>query len=257
VQTAKDSIKIALVGKYFESGNFVLMDSYISVIEAIKHACWYFKKKPEISWISAEEYEKSPALLKELKQYDGIIVPGGFGKRGTEGKIKVIEFCRKQKIPYFGLCLGMQLAVIEFARNVCGLKKSNSTELDNDCEPVIDVMPEQKALLKEKRYGGTMRLGAYKCELKSGTKAQKAYGESIISERHRHRYELNNDFKEVLEKKGMIMSGMNPERNLVEIIELKDHPFFVGVQFHPELKSRPINSHPLFKAFIKACIKNR
>ncbi|MBU1877127.1 CTP synthase, partial [Patescibacteria group bacterium] len=256
LKTAEKPIKIGIVGKYFETGDFVLKDSYISVIEAIKHACWYFKRKPEISWLSAEKYEKSAKSLKELKNYDGIIVPGGFGKRGTEGKIKAIEFCRTQKIPYFGLCLGMQLAVVEFARNVCGLKKANSTELEKDCESVIDVMPEQKALLKEKRYGGTMRLGAYKCELKSGSKAQKAYGEFLISERHRHRYELNNDFKEILEKKGMVMSGINPERNLVEIIELTKHPFFVGVQFHPELKSRPIKSHPLFKAFIKACIRS-
>lgn len=229
-KTAKKPIKIGVVGKYFETGSFVLMDSYISIIEAIKHASWFFKRRPEIYWISAENYERNPKLLKELKNYDGIIVPGGFGSRGIEGKIKAIEFCRKNKIPYLGICLGMQLAVVEFARNVCGLKKANSTEFLGNCKyPVIDVMPEQKILLKEKRYGGTMRLGDYKCELKSGTKSWRAYGKvKYIFERHRHRYELNNEFREILERKGMVMAGVNPERDLVEIIEIKNHPFFVA-----------------------------
>ena len=187
-----------------------------------------------------------------------------------DGKIKAIEFCRKQKIPYLGLCLGMQLAVVEFARNVCGLKKANSTEFNQKTKyPVIDVMPEQKALIREKKYGGTMRLGAYKCELKKNTRSWNAYGRvNIISERHRHRYELNNEFREALERKGMVMAGINPvkscqrqfnrvnpEKDLVEIIELKNHPFFVGTQFHPEYKSRPLRPHPLFREFIKASIK--
>ena len=301
IKTAKKPVKIGIVGKYFETGKFTLKDSYISVIEAIKHASWYHKRKPEIYWLSAEQYEKNPQSVKELKDFDGIIIPGGFGSRGIEGKIKAIEFCRKQKIPYLGLCLGMQLAVVEFARNVCGLKKANSTEFlpesrhpvgDEDksssspfarlrlarvvdehsfistdrCAPVIDVMPEQKALLKEKRYGGTMRLGAYKCELKTGTKSWKAYaatpkllrnfgGHFIISERHRHRYELNNEFRSVLERKGMVMAGINPEKDLVELIELRNHPFFVGTQFHPEFKSRPLEPHPLFREFIRAAIR--
>ncbi len=257
IKTAKKSVKIGIVGKYFETGKFTLKDSYISVIEAIKHASWYYKRKPEICWLSAEQYEKNPQSVKELKKFDGIVVPGGFGIRGIEGKIRAIEFCRKQKIPYLGLCLGLQLAVVEFARNVCGLKKANSTEFATSprvaFDKVIDVMPEQKALLKEKRYGGTMRLGAYKCELKTGTKSWKAYGMlNYVSERHRHRYELNNEFRSVLERKGMVMAGINPDRDLVEIIEFKNHPFFVGTQFHPEFKSRPLKPHPLFREFIRA-----
>jgi CTP synthase len=260
VKTAKMAqkpVKIGIIGKYFESGEFVLADSYISVIEAIKHASWFFKRKPEIYWLSAEKYEKNPSQLKELKKFDGIIVPGGFGKRGIEGKIRGIEFCRKNKIPFLGLCLGMQLAVVEFARNVCGLKGANSTEfVQKTKHPIINVMPEQKVLLKEKKYGGTMRLGNYKCQIRKGTKSYFAYSKKeVVFERHRHRYEFNNKYREILEKKGMIVAGINPERNLVEIIELKNHPFFVASQFHPEFKSRPLNPHPLFKGFIKAAIK--
>ncbi|MDI6602866.1 MAG: CTP synthase [Patescibacteria group bacterium] len=257
IKNAKKSVKIGLVGKYFQTGQFTLMDSYISIIEAIKHATWFFKRKPEIFWLSAEKYEQNPKLVKELKNYEGIIVPGGFGSRGVEGKIKAIEFCRKNKIPFLGLCLGMQLAIVEFARNVCGLKEANSTEFNSDSKyPVIDVMPEQKALLKEKKYGGTMRLGAYTCKIKPDTLSARAYRALTISERHRHRYELNNEFREVLERKGMVMAGINPEKDLVEIIELKNHPFFVATQFHPEYKSRPLKPHPLFREFIKAAIKN-
>jgi len=265
IKNTKKTVKIGMVGKYFETGNFTLMDSYISVIEAIKHASYYFKRKPEIIWISAEKYEKNPALLKELKNYDGIIVPGGFGTRGIEGKIKAIEFCRKNKIPFFGLCLGMQLAVIESARNLCNIRNAQSTEFDKKAKnPVIDVMTDQKVLLKEKKYGGTMRLGAYKCKVMPKTISYRAYKENnmskvekpfIISERHRHRYELNNDFRDILEKNGLVMAGINPEKNLVEIIELKDHPFFVATQFHPEFKSRTLTPHPLFREFIKNSIK--
>jgi len=265
IRESKKPVRIAMVGKYFETGDFTLMDSYISIIEALKHASWFFKRKPEIYWLGAEKYEKNPVAVKELKKFDGVIVPGGFGSRGVEGKIKAIEFCRKNKIPYLGLCLGMQLAVIEFSRNVCGLKKANSAEFKPDCqEPVIDVMPEQKVLLKERKYGGTMRLGAYLCEIKPKTLSFKAYFGSKapklrkrplhISERHRHRYELNNEFREVLEGKGLVMAGINPEKNLIEIIELKNHPFFVATQFHPEFKSRPLRPHPLFREFIKAAI---
>lgn len=260
-----NGVKIAVVGKYFESGYFTLMDSYISIIEAIKHAAWFYKRNPEIYWLSAEKYEREPKSVKELKNYHGIIVPGGFGNRGVEGKIKAIEYCRKNKIPYLGLCLGMQLAVIEFARNVCGLKSANSTEFSPDCKtPVIDVMPDQKTLLHEKKYGATMRLGAYLCEIKPKTRAFQAYFASMTpfpakkpyytSERHRHRYELNNEFKQALEQKGMVISGICPEKDLVEVIELKNHPFFVASQFHPEYKSRPIRPHPLFREFVKAGI---
>jgi len=256
IKESKKSVKIGIVGKYFESGDFTLTDSYISVIEAIKHASSYYNLKPEISWISSEQYEKNSEKLKELKNYDGIIIPGGFGNRGIEGKIKAIEFCRKNKIPFLGLCLGMQLSVIEFARNVCNIKNANSTEFSKNCEPVIDIMEEQKKLLKNKKYGGTMRLGAYNCRLNPDTFSFKAYGnQKIISERHRHRYEFNNNYKEILEKNGMVFAGINPEKNLVEIVEIKNHPFFVGVQFHPEFKSRPLNPHPLFKEFIKTSAK--
>ncbi len=262
IKKLKMPLKIGIVGKYFETGNFTLMDSYISVIEAIKHACFYQNRKPEIYWLSAEKYEKNPKFLKELKQYNGIIVPGGFGNRGVEGKIKTIEYCRKNKIPFLGLCLGMQLAVIEFARNVCGIKNASSREFFpslklKDYIPVIDVMPEQKDLLKEKKYGGTMRLGAYDCEIKPGTKTYTAYKKRIVSERHRHRYELNNEFRKILEKNGLTFAGINPQKNLIEIIEIKNHPFFIATQFHPEFKSRPLNPHPLFKAFIKASLENK
>ena len=256
IKTAKKPVKIAIVGKYFETGKFTLMDSYLSIIEAIKHASWFHKRRPEIYWLSAESYEKNPRLLKELKNYDGVIVPGGFGSRGIEGKIKVIEFCRKNKIPYLGLCLGMQLAVVEFARHVCGLRKANSVEFAPNCkENVIDVMSDQNALLKEKKYGGTMRLGEYKCKIKPKTKSSRAYKVATVLERHRHRYELNNAFREILEKRGMVMAGVNPERDLVEIIELKNHPFFIATQFHPEYKSRPVKPHPLFREFIKTAIR--
>ncbi len=269
IKTAKKKVKIGMVGKYFETGDFTLMDSYISIIEAIKHASWFFKRKPEIYWLSAEKYEKSPRLLKELRNYDGIIVPGGFGSRGVEGKIKAIEFCRQKKIPYLGLCFGMQLAVVEFARNVCKMKDANTAEIVKHCKyPVIDVMSEQKFLLKEKKYGGTMRLGVYPCLVKKGTISHSAYlksrwgrqnkkGDILIQERHRHRYELNNEFRKNLEQKGLVMSGINPERDLVEIVEISRHPFFIATQFHPEFKSRPLRPHPLFREFVRASIKAR
>ncbi len=266
IKNTKKKVKIGIVGKYFETGSFTLADSYISVIEAVKHAAFFHKVKPELTWLSSEIYEKTPVRLKELKSFDGIIVPGGFGSRGVEGKIKTIEYCRKNKIPYLGLCYGMQLAVVEFARNICQMKDANTTEIIKHSKyPVIDVMPEQKILLQEKRYGATMRLGAYPCSLRKGTKAYLAYSkanwgkknkkeEILITERHRHRYELNNEFRKDLEAKGLVMSGINPERDLVEIIELKNHPFFIASQFHPELKSRPLDPHPLFREFIKACL---
>jgi CTP synthase len=253
----KKKVKIGIVGKYFQTGAFTLMDSYISVIEAIKHASWANNHWPEIHWLSAENYEKDRKNLEELKEFNGIIVPGGFGSRGVEGKILAIEYCRKNKIPFLGLCLGMQLAVVEFARNVARLKDANSTEFNKNCQyPVINVMPEQRNLLKEKKYGGTMRLGAYDCRLQKGTISFQAYKKELISERHRHRYEFNNEFRKLLESKGLVVAGVNPERNLVEIIEVKNHPFFVGTQFHPEFKSRPLRPHPLFVKFIKESIRN-
>ena len=256
VQNPKRKVKIGLVGKYFKTGIFTLMDSYISIIEAIKHASYNFGAQPEIVWLDAENYESSTRNLKELSKYDGIIVPGGFGSRGVEGKIKAIEYARVNKIPFFGLCLGMQLSVIEFARNVCGIKGASSAEFCPNCQDLlIDVMPDQKEKIIQKKYGGTMRKGSYPCELLSGTRSRRAYGCSLVSERHRHRYELNNEFREILIKGGLVTAGINPERQLVEIVEIKNHPFFVGVQFHPEFKSRPLRPHPLFKEFIKSAIK--
>jgi CTP synthase len=258
IKTAKAEVHVGIVGKYFTTGNFVLSDAYISVIEAIKHAAWAHHRKPVLTWLNSEEYEKDPSKLKELKQLDGVIVPGGFGARGVEGKIKAIQYCRENKIPYFGLCYGMQMAVVEFARNICGLADANTAEINpKTTNPIIHVMEEQCDLIKNKKYGGTMRLGAYPCVLNKKSISYKAYGQKNISERHRHRYEFNNSYREQFEKAGLVIAGTSPDNCLVEIIEIKDHPFFVGVQFHPEFKSRPLNPHPLFKEFISACIKSR
>ncbi len=251
-------VRIGIVGKYFNTGHFTLADSYISVIEAVKHAAWANNRKSEIKWLDAEQYEKKPQSLKELKNYDGIIVPGGFGSRGVEGKIKAISYCRKNKIPFLGLCYGLQLAVIEFTRNACGLKQAHTTEVHQETpHPVIHMLPEQLVNLREKRLGGSMRLGAYMCEVLPKTKAWNAYRTKLVSERHRHRFEVNNDFRDRLKKNGLVFSGINPERNLIEIIELKNHPFFVATQFHPEFKSRPLNPHPLFREFVKSAIRRR
>jgi CTP synthase len=338
IEKLNKEVKIGIVGKYFKSGDFVLSDAYISVIEAVKHASWHLGYKPKIDWLNSEEYEKNKNKLLELKKYNGIIIPGGFGSRGVEGKILAIKYCRENKIPILGLCYGLQLMVIEFARNVCDLKGAHTTEVDPKTKyPVIDILEEQKKFLKEKLYGGTMRLGNWVCEIKKGTIAWKAYalypdknriinypdakpdmfnnllrleldtlpgyqldtsgnhpGNSSgrnpgdnnqrksaldpylsVVERHRHRYEVNPKFYEILQNKGLIFSGIHrlisPQINtdkrrlnnmrfsssesafLVEIIELpeKIHPFFLGTQFHPEFKSRFLHPHPIFLEFIK------
>ncbi len=250
-------VRIGIVGKYFGTGEFVLEDSYISVIESIKHAAGAVGRRPEIVWLNSEQFEKDVESLKELEKFDGIIVPGGFGSRGIEGKISVIKYCRENKIPYFGLCYGMQLAVVEFARTIAHMEDANTTEINpRTSHPVVDIMPEQKKNLKEKNFGATMRLGAYPAILKDGSKASVSYGVSKISERHRHRYEVNPEYVERLQKAGLVFSGTSPDGRLMEIAELpqKEHPFFLGTQFHPELKSRPLNPHPLFVAFLKACL---
>ncbi len=252
----KKAVKIGIVGKYFNSGKFVLADSYISVIEAIKHAAWHNKVKPVIEWLDAEVYENNGAGLKGLKNFDGIIVPGGFGSRGIEGKIKVIKYVRENQIPFLGLCYGLQLAVIEFARNVAKLANANSTEIDPKTKhPVIHIMPEQAEKLAKAQYGNTMRLGAYPCILEKGSISFKAYGQRKISERHRHRYEVNNKYRNQLAKAGLKLAGLSPDKNLVEIIELANHPFFVATQFHPEFKSRFLQPSPLFREFIKKAVK--
>ena len=257
MQKATKPVRIGVVGKYFSTGDFVLEDSYISVLEAIKHAGGALNIAPEIEWLDSAKYEKNASALKELCDFDGIIVPGGFGARGIEGKIRVAGYCRTKKIPYLGLCYGMQIAVIEFSRNVLKLKDAHTTEINQWTKnPVIDIMPEQKTNLKEKNYGATMRLGAYPALLKKRSIAQFAYSISTISERHRHRYEVNPKYIKQLEQSGLVFSGISPDGRLMEIVELpKDkHPFFLGTQFHPELKSRPLSPHPLFLAFVKACI---
>ena len=256
MKSAKKIVKIAVVGKYFATGSFTLSDSYISVIEATKHAAWSCGAIAKMTWLDAEVYEKNPKKLAELKNFDAVIVPGGFGTRGVEGIIKVIQYAREKKIPYLGLCYGMQLMSIEFARNVLKMKDVNTVEVNPRASNlIIGINPNQKMNVKNNRYGGTMRLGAYDCELKEGSKVLKLYGQKNISERHRHRYEFNNDFRQKVDEAGLKVVGVNKESDLVEILELKNHPFFVGVQFHPEFKSRPLHPHPLFVGLIKAGLK--
>jgi CTP synthase len=258
VQNGTGEVRIGIVGKYFDTGDFVLSDAYISVIEAIKYSAYTQGKKPVIDWLNAKDYEKDPAAVAELGNYDGILVPGGFGETGIEGKIAAIKFAREHKIPYFGLCYGMQLMTVEYARNVAGLAGAHTTEIDPKTpHPVIAILPEQIEKLQRKDYGGSMRLGAYPCELTPGTIAAQAYGEKSVSERHRHRYEVNPDYIERLEAAGLVFSGRSPDERLCEIAELPKsvHPFMLGTQFHPELKARPLTPHPLFDAFIKAAIE--
>jgi len=257
IKAAQKEVKVVMVGKYFRTGSFSLIDSYISVIEALKHAGWENGILPKISWVDSEEIEKTGT--ESLRGYDGVIVPQGWGSRGTEGKIKTAQFARENKIPYLGLCFGMQMAVIDFARQVCGLTNANSAEVNPKTKhPVIHIMADQKKYLEKHQYGGTIRLGNWPCRILSGTKLSKAYGKTgIILERHRHRYEFNNRYRQVLEKAGLIVSGISPDGELVEAIELKEHPFFIGTQFHPEYQSRPLAPHPLFSSFLKACLREK
>ena len=257
-------IKIAIVGKYFDTGDFVLSDAYLSVIEGIKYSGYHNNVKPEITWVNSKHFEDGPKGEKPklkptyLKGFDGVLVPGGFGSTGIEGKIRAIKYVRENSIPYFGICYGMQLAAIEFARNVVGIKDATTYELDpKSKKQVVTILPDQLEKMKTGDFGGSMRLGAYTAELKKGSLASKIYGKPTISERHRHRYEINPDFTDQLEQAGMSISGVSPDGRLPEIIELspKDHPFFVAVQFHPELQARPLDPHPVFTAFVKAAIK--
>ena len=265
LKNPKKQVKIAVVGKYFATGDFTLADSYTSVIQAVKHAAGYNNVQAEMTWIDSENYEKNPEKvnvgaegLLPLRDYDALLVPGGFGTRGIEGIITAIRYARENNVPYLGLCYGMQLATIEFARHVLGIEKAHSVEVEPKTpEPIIHINPKQAENVKQNRYGGTMRLGAYPCMLRKGTKTQKLYGQEQINERHRHRYEFNNEYRERLEKAGMMMAGINPEADLVEVIELKNHPYFVGTQYHPEFKSRPLHPHPLFVGLVKAAMKRR
>lgn len=267
---AEKKVKIAIAGKYQTVGDYLLPDSYVCVIEAVCHASWQVGLKPEIIWLDAEKLEKEPSLIKKLSEVDGIIVPQGWGSRGVEGKIKVVEFARKNKVPYLGLCFGMQMAIIEFARNMLGLKGANSEEINPKTPyPVIHIMPDQKEYLAKRQYGGTIRLGGWPCKINPQSRLFKFYTQDkadhllksknplVVMERHRHRYEFNQRFHKKFEKAGLVISGISPDRKLVEAIELpkENHPFFVGVQFHPEFKSRPLTPHPIFLEFIKACKK--
>lgn len=257
---ARKEVKIGIVGKYFSTGSFMLADSYISVIEAVKHAAFALDAVPKIDWLNANDFEGKNLNknLAKLDQYDGIIVPGGFGARGVEGKINVIRYARENKIPYFGLCYGLQLAAVEYARNVLGLKNAHTTEVDPKTpHPIIDILPEQIEKMAKKDYGGTMRLGSYPAIIRPGTIAHGAYGKTEITDRHRHRFEVNPLYIETLEKGGVVFSGRSPNNRLMELMELpkKIHPFFLGTQAHPEFKSRPLRPHPLFKAFVKASIE--
>lgn len=275
------TVKVVMVGKYFVVGKYELVDSYASVVEALKHAAWKQGVNLDLDWVDSEQIEKKGTKI--LEKYDGIIVPQGWGSRGTEGKIRAIEYARTKKVPYLGLCFGMQMAVIEFARNVLGLKSANTEEANKKTPyPVIHVMPHQKQYLEKKQYGGTIRLGAWPTVVAKNTKLQDVYnnycpgadaawhfdrnnkkkkgtnknGQMCIYERHRHRYEFNLKYKQKFEKAGMVISGISPDGELVEAIEIKDHPFFVGTQFHPEYLSRPLSPHPVFMGFVESLTKS-
>jgi len=242
-------VRVGIVGKYV-----ALPDAYMSIAESLCHGGIANDARVEISWISSEDVEAQGAE-RTLAGLDAVLVPGGFGHRGIEGKIEAARYCRENGVPFFGICLGMQCAVIEFARNVCGLEGAHSSEIDPETPyPVIDLLPEQKNV---EDLGGTMRLGLYPCVLLKGSKAHAMYGEDVVHERHRHRYEVNNDFREVLGAKGMVFSGLSPDGSLVEMMELSDHPWFIGCQFHPELKSRPNRPHPLFQGFVRAALEQQ
>lgn len=248
IHSSDRKVTIAMVGKYME-----LHDAYLSVMEALKHASWQEGATVNIKWVDSETVTKD-SEEEIFSDVDGILVPGGFGYRGVEGKIEAVRWARTNNIPFLGICLGMQVAVIEFARNVIGLKEANSSEfLPEGKESVIDIMPDQRGV----RKGGTMRLGAYPCKTKESSLLRKLYGEEMISERHRHRYEFNNDFRTLFEKFGMVLSGTSPDDKLVEAVEIPSHPFFIAVQFHPEFKSRPQRPHPCFSGLIKASLERR
>jgi CTP synthase len=257
---AKKEVNIAIVGKYFDSGDFVLSDVYISVIEAVKFSAYYSGAKPKLSFINSKDFEKDKSKISILKNFDGILVPGGFGESGVEGIVETIRFARENKIPYFGICYGMQLMVIEYARNVLGWKDANTREINPKASKlVIDIMHDQKKKLEQSDYGNSMRLGDYTAILKDKTIARAAYGKSEIVERHRHRYEVNPQYVDEIESKGLVFSGKSKDGTLCEIAELpvEKHPFFLGVQFHPEFLARPLSPHKIFTEFVKSALKNK
>lgn len=276
----KKKVKIGIVGKYQRSGDYLLSDSYVCVVEALKHAGCFWQVEPQILWFNSSDFDNysQEEIKSKLLEVNGIIVPQGWGSRGVEGKINTVRYARENKVPYLGLCFGMQMAVIEFARNVLGLVGANSQEVNHQTPyPVIHIIPSQKDYLENKQYGGTIRLGAWPCTVKKGTILEKSYinyskgsdnpwfiprekkyktKEIIVFERHRHRYEFNLKYRKLFEKSGLVVSGISPDKKLVEAIEIRDHPFFLGTQFHPEYLSRPLPPHPIFVSFLKAAIAN-
>lgn len=280
-----EKLSVGIIGKYQKTGDYTLEDSYVCVVEAVKHASWSFKRKPEFVWIDSESLEdlNDTKIKKKLGKLDAVIVPQGWGSRGTEGKIKAAKYARENGVPYLGLCFGMQMATIEYGRNVVGLKNANTQEVDPKTPyPVIHVIPDQMKYLEKKQYGGTIRLGAWPCRIRKGTLLEKSYlkygknlnnpwyqinpllqsrlkpkSARVVYERHRHRYEFNNSFRTKYEENDFVISGASPDGQLVEAIEVKDHPFFIGTQFHPEYLSRPLFPHPIFMAFIEAIIHGR
>lgn len=266
IKNPPSRIKIAIVGKYLDIGDFSLTDSYVSIYQALVHAGAASSVGVEISWINSQAFEQHPERLQELSSFDGMIIPGGFGNSGVEGKIAAISYVRTHKIPYLGLCYGMQLAAVEFARNKCDMKKAHTTEVNKETEyPIVDILPTQKQLLAEQSYGGTMRLGSYQATVKKESKIAQLYAQGgqdaqTVSERHRHRYEMNPVFVPVLEEQGLNFSGFYEREDgtkLMEFLELNDHPFFVATQAHPEFKSRLANPNPLFDGFVKACVTRK
>ena len=256
VKTVEREIPIGLVGKYFATGDYILADVYLSVIESLKYAGWHHGVKPKFHWIDSEKIE-SDGAAKHLRGLAGVVVPGGFGSRGVEGIIQAIQYAREQSLPYFGLCYGMQLATVEVARHLANLAGAHTTEVNAKTHhPVIHIMPEQEKKMLERSYGATMRLGAWETKLVKDSKVFRAYGQNKISERHRHRFEFNNAYRAKLEAAGLKISGVSTDGRIVEIVELENHPWFVGVQFHPEFKSRPLRPHPLFRDFMGACLDN-
>lgn len=257
IKNSKEKVRVGIVGKYFDIGSFVLTDSYVTVLEAVKHAAWNNLRSSEIIWIDSKEFEKDEKNLKKLEQIDAMIVPGGFGESGVEGKILAIKYAREKNIPYLGLCYGFQLAVVEFARNVCKMEGAHTTEIESKAKcPVIDLLPWQKKILEESSYGATMRLGGQLIKIKEGTLAHKIYGKDSVVERFRHRYEVNLEYIKILEDNGFVFSGESAkDEGIMQIGELPSHKFFIGIQAHPEFTSRPLRPNPLFDGLIKAAIK--
>ena len=262
-KTDNKEVTIGIVGKYFDTGDFVLSDAYLSVIEALKFSGAELGIKPKIEWVNAKDFTKEgehTVSIETLSKYDGIIVPGGFGETGIEGKLMAARYARENNIPYFGLCYGLHMLVIEYARNVLGLEGAHTVEINPSTKyPVVDVMPEQVSLIAEGKYGGTMRLGSYPAHLKEGSIVREAYGTDVVEERHRHRYEINPEYVKQIEDAGLVFSGQSPDGLLMEIAELprEKHPFYLGTQFHPELQARPLSPHPLFTEFLRASLEKR